>query len=135
MKKRLIELSAILGLIGLFMAGMGTTPIRADEDYRYIPNDHRPLTFANYDDGYLHFRSHKRTRSSRRKPVNEPIQRRTQEAPSAERSRESLLGAGLGPAIAVDGSCRDESRFIGMAVRLRIPASRKYPRDLDSGLF
>lgn len=79
---------AMIGLIGLFLAGLGETSASAQDDYRYIPNDHRPLRFKN-DDKTLYFKSNARPRYVRQRPTSEPIHQHSQGTLSTERPTES----------------------------------------------
>ena len=85
MRNYSIGSAAIIGLIGLFLAGTGATSARADDDYRYIPNDRRPLIFKNAD-GSVHYRSNRRPRRKLQRPINEQIDQSSQGAPNTERS-------------------------------------------------
>ena len=84
MRNFLVGSAAIIGLAGVLLAGAGQTSARADDDYRYIPNDHRPLTFRN-DDGSLHYRSSRRPRRTQQRRASEPYTQRSPRAESTER--------------------------------------------------
>ena len=87
MKNNLIGCTAVTGLAALLLIGMSQAPVHADDDYRYIPNDHRPLTFWN-DDGSLHYRSSSRSRLTQRRRSSEPFSQSSGRAPSIGRSGE-----------------------------------------------
>ena len=87
MKNYLVGSAAIFGLMGLFLTGLGETSARADDDYRFIPNDRRPLVFWN-PNGSLHYRSSRRPGRTRQRSTSEPSNRQFQQAPSTDRSAE-----------------------------------------------
>ena len=87
MRNYMVASAAIIGFIGLFLAGPGETFARADDDYGYIPNDHRPLVFRN-DDGSVHYKSNWQLRPNQRRRTSEPFDQRPQRAESTERSAE-----------------------------------------------
>ena len=84
MRNFLIGSAAIIGLAGLILTGTGHSAARAQIDYRYIPNDHRPLTFRN-DDGSLHHRSRRRPRGTQKRRASEQYKQRSLRTESAER--------------------------------------------------
>ena len=87
MRKFLIGSAAIIGFVSVLLAGAGQTSARANGDYRYIPNDHRPLTFRN-EDGSLHYRSSRRSRRTRQRNAIEPYDQRSPRPESTERLNE-----------------------------------------------
>ncbi len=87
MRNYMVASAALIGFIGLFLAGPGETFARADDDYGYIPNDHRPLVFRN-DDGSVHYKSNWQLRPNQRRRTSEPFDQRPQRAESTERSAE-----------------------------------------------
>ena len=83
MRNYVTESAMIIGLIGLFLAGTGETSARADDHDRYIPNDHRPLTFKNAD-GALHGKADRWTRHIQQRSTSDHSHPHAQGTPSTD---------------------------------------------------